>query len=200
MILWSDEATFNLNGTICTRNKVTYAYQNPHIVIQKKLKSPSLCVWAAVFSGGIIGPYFFNSTVNQENYLDMLGDYLLPEMHSKGLLPGVFFQQDGAPPHWGRSVRDWLDETFPGTWIGRGGPIPWPPRSPDLTPPDFYLWGYLKSKVYARTPETIPQLKKIIEEEMRAIPLEQIQRSCRAVHRRLHKCIKAGGGHIFKWD
>ncbi|KAG8253726.1 hypothetical protein J6590_029299 [Homalodisca vitripennis] len=36
-------------------------------------------------------------------------------------------QQDGAPPHWGKIVRDYLNDTFPGRWIGRDGPIPWPP-------------------------------------------------------------------------
>jgi hypothetical protein len=33
-------------------------------------------------------------------------------------------------------------------WIGRGGSITWPPRSPDLTPLDFFLWGYAKNIVY----------------------------------------------------
>jgi hypothetical protein len=61
----------------------------------------------------------------------------------------VTFQQDGAPPHFGNVVRDTLDSEFPGRWIGRTGPIPWPPRSPDLTPPDFFLWGYVKDKVFA---------------------------------------------------
>uniref|UniRef100_A0AAX7UMF9 Uncharacterized protein n=1 Tax=Astatotilapia calliptera TaxID=8154 RepID=A0AAX7UMF9_ASTCA len=50
-----------------------------------------------------------------------------------------FFQQDGAPPHYGCQVRAFLDEQFPGKWIGRRGPVEWPPRSPDLTPLDFYL-------------------------------------------------------------
>jgi hypothetical protein len=35
-----------------------------------------------------------------------------------------------------------------GRWIGRGGPIAWPPRSPDLTPLDIFLWGYVKNTVY----------------------------------------------------
>ena len=30
----------------------------------------------------------------------------------------------------------------------RGGPISWPPRSPDLTPIDFY-WGYIQDIVYS---------------------------------------------------
>jgi len=48
---------------------------------------------------------------------------------------------DGAPGHWAKDVRDLMDINFPDKWIGRGGPIPWPPRSPDLTPPDFFSVG-----------------------------------------------------------
>jgi hypothetical protein len=33
-----------------------------------------------------------------------------------------------------------LDVKFPGRWIGRGGPIAWPPRSPDLTPLDIFFF------------------------------------------------------------
>jgi hypothetical protein len=65
------------------------------------------------------------------------------------LQPTVIFQQDGAPPHWGRIVRDYLDATFPNRWLGRNGPLAWPPRSPDIAPLDFFLWGYVKDKVYA---------------------------------------------------
>ncbi|GBM96102.1 hypothetical protein AVEN_29504-1 [Araneus ventricosus] len=53
----------------------------------------------------------------------------------------VIFQQDGAPPHYGNIVREFLDTTFPQRWISRGAVMAWPPRSPDITPLDFYLWG-----------------------------------------------------------
>lgn len=36
-------------------------------------------------------------------------------------------------------------QEYPICWIGRGGPVLWPPRSPDLTHLDFFLWGYLKN-------------------------------------------------------
>ena len=62
--------------------------------------------------------------------------------------PQVIFQQDGAPPHWGLEVRQFLNETFSDRWIGRDGPILWPPRSTDITPLDFFLWGcYVKDMV-----------------------------------------------------
>ena len=44
---------------------------------------------------------------------------------------------------------------------GRGGPLEWPARSPDLTPMDFWLWGYLKEKVCAHNPKTVVQLQVI---------------------------------------
>jgi hypothetical protein len=56
---------------------------------------------------------------------------------------------DGAPAHFDRVVRDHLHERFHERWIGRGGPVSWPPRSPDLPPLDLYLWGHLKTVVYA---------------------------------------------------
>jgi hypothetical protein len=46
-----------------------------------------------------------------------------------------------------------LDMHFPWRWVGRDGPIPWPPLSSDITPLDFLLWGYVKDIVY-RTPVT----------------------------------------------
>ena len=45
------------------------------------------------------------------------------------------------------NVRRWLSQRFP-LWIGRGGTTPWPPRSPDLNPMDYFVWGFLKSEVY----------------------------------------------------
>ena len=70
-----------------------------------------------------------------------------------------YFQHDGAPPHYGCYVSQWLDENVPRKWIGRHGPIEWPARSPDLTPPDFILWGLMKDLVYREKPRTIQELK-----------------------------------------
>ncbi|EFN69121.1 hypothetical protein EAG_14837, partial [Camponotus floridanus] len=55
------------------------------------------------------------------------------------------FMHDGAPPHYTGIVREYLTNNFGNKWIGRGGPIPWPARSPDLNPLDFFFWGHLKT-------------------------------------------------------
>ena len=76
--------------------------------------------------------------VNATIYKDMLDLYAIPQLSD--LQQTVIFQQDGAPPHWTLEVRRTLDKIFPSRWIGRGGPIAWPPRSPDMTPMDFFLY------------------------------------------------------------
>ncbi|GBP49168.1 hypothetical protein EVAR_46186_1 [Eumeta japonica] len=63
-------------------------------------------------------------------------------------------KQDGCPAHYARSVREYLDEEFPGRWIGRSGPISWPGRSPDLNPLYFFYWGAVKEKVYSKAIES----------------------------------------------
>jgi len=55
----------------------------------------------------------------------------------------MWFQQDGAPPHNANVVKDRLNQQYPSRWLGTNGPIKWPLRSPDLTPLDFFSWGYL---------------------------------------------------------
>ena len=61
----------------------------------------------------------------------------------------MFSMHDGAPAHFSLSDRGHFDAHYPGCWIGRGGLIAWPPRSPGLNPLDFHLWGHLKSSVYS---------------------------------------------------
>jgi len=46
------------------------------------------------------------------------------------------------------TLREYLNESFPCRWLDRGEPVAWPPRSPDLTPLDYYLWGHMKTLVY----------------------------------------------------
>ena len=75
----------------------------------------------------------------------MLEDFAFPDLAQ--MEDDVIFQQDGAPPHWGLRMRASLDQHLPGQWIGRGGPTPWPARSPDMTPLDFF-GGYVKECVY----------------------------------------------------
>ncbi|GFU84978.1 DUF4817 domain-containing protein [Trichonephila clavipes] len=58
-----------------------------------------------------------------------------------------------------RAIIDLLKDTFGDHLISRFGPVNWPPRSCDLTPLDYFLWGYVKSLVYADKPQTLDHLE-----------------------------------------
>ena len=69
----------------------------------------------------------------------------------------------------GRDVATFLGETFPGLWVWRGSPTAWPPRSPDLTPLDFFAWGFIKDVVYRRKVWDLADLRQRIIEAVELI-------------------------------
>ncbi|KAJ4429909.1 hypothetical protein ANN_22113 [Periplaneta americana] len=84
----------------------------------------------------------------------------------------TYHLQDGATNHTARISMDAVNTLFPGRVISQNGDIAWPPRSPDLTVCDFFLWGHIKIKVFGgNPPRTIPALKQRIREEIAAIPV-----------------------------
>lgn len=105
----------------------------------------------------------------------MLKDYFYPLLQKKRIHNRVIFQQDGAPPHYEKEVRAWLTKKFPGRWIGRRGAIEWAPRSPDLSPVDFFLWGYLKQKVYSTEIPNMEILKQRIIEYTELIESDMLE-------------------------
>jgi len=68
------------------------------------------------------------------------------------------YQQDGATCHISNASMREIESFFKDRIISKNI---WPPRSPDLTPADFFLWGLLKGKVYKNTPRIIEQLKTL---------------------------------------
>ncbi|GFW54498.1 uncharacterized protein TNCV_1608621 [Trichonephila clavipes] len=71
----------------------------------------------------------------------------------------LWFQQNGATCHTACAIIDLLKHTFGDRLISRFGPVNWPQRSCYLTPLDYFLWGYVKSLVYAETPQTLDHLE-----------------------------------------
>ena len=77
----------------------------------------------------------------------LLGRFLMPEIKAHNL-HDILFQQDGATCHTARETMNLLRSRFGEQFMFRLGPVDWPPRSCDITPLDFYLWGYVKSKCF----------------------------------------------------
>jgi hypothetical protein len=124
----------------------------------------------------------------------MLQQFVVPQVED--LQPTVIFQQDGAPPHWGRIVRDCLGATFPNLWLGRDGQLAWPPRSPDITPLDFVLWGYGKDKVYATKVTGDEDLNTLIMDVITTINIGMLARIWKELEFRLDVLRATQGAHI----
>jgi hypothetical protein len=89
-----------------------------------------------------------------------------------------------------------LREMFPGKLFSLRGDVGWPAHSPDLAPCDFFLWDYLKSKVYTHRPENLQALKVAIRREIAANPPAITERVMRAFRNRLEECITNDGHHL----
>ena len=118
-----------------------------------------------------------------------------------GLLPtcrAVWYLTKPSVEHYAVIVQNRLNEKLNGRWIGRRGAIEWPARSPDLTPCDFFLWGYLKNKVYGQRIRDIHHLKERITHFVNELNTDKelLRRVCRSVAARIEDCIAAKGDHF----
>ena len=123
----------------------------------------------------------------------MLEEYFYPIIQQKRMTKKIIFQQDGAPAHFSKAVRSWLNNKFPDRWIGRGGPISWAPRSPYLTPLDFFLWGHVKTNVYKTKVQDIDDLKARITQEIKTIKTETLHNVFSEISKRMNSCISVEG-------
>ena len=115
-----------------------------------------------------------------------------------GAFRNLWWVQDGAPAHRLVAVRERLRELFGQRVIALYHNVEWSPRSPDLTPCDFFLWGYLKSKVYTSPPVDLADLQYRISNEVDALRNSPatIRRVVQAMLQRCQLCIVRDGGHV----
>ena len=144
--MFTDEATFHVSGQANTPNCPIWKTENPHVSYELERASPKESVWCGVTSEKVYRPFFLvEETVRAVNYVDMIEQYVVPQLQQDEILDTIIYQQDGTPPHWVIIVREQLKHIFNDRWCGHDRPIPWPPNSPDLTASDFFVWGYIYS-------------------------------------------------------
>ena len=199
--LFTDEAQFNRDGFFNCRNCHIWARHNPRVIFQRHYQQRfAVNVWAGILDDHVIGPYLLPPRLNGVRYRVFI-EQVLPELLEDVPLHThhqMWMQLDVAPAHFSAQVRRVLSVTYPGRWIGRGGPVAWPPRSPDLTPLDFFLWGHIKSLVY-ETPvpdeETLLARILVASDEVREMP-DVSGRVRQSFLHRCNACIECGGRHF----
>ena len=191
-IWYSDESNFNLNQTTNIHNKRYYSMKNEFRKIQVQKKGKSISVWAAINAEGKIVFEIYEGIQTAENYKERLErNFPLMEMDSH------WFQQDGASIHTATIVSTHLNKVCKRRWIGlESNRLFWPPYSPDLSPLDFFLWGYVKDLVFGNNPETTDDLKEKIIQTLNSIPPEMIAKACLSVNERCLNCIEREGERI----
>uniref|UniRef100_UPI00358E2E41 uncharacterized protein n=1 Tax=Myxine glutinosa TaxID=7769 RepID=UPI00358E2E41 len=202
-VWFSDEAHFLLCGHVNSKNNVFWGTQAPDEVLQRPLHSVKCTAWVAISKHGIIGPFWFEDadeeavTVTKERYIVVLNKFWRGLGRRRGMNRDVqWFQQDGATPHTANVTMEWLDHRFPDRLISRRREPELSPHSPDLNPPNFYLWGFLKDHVYENRPQSISELKVAITQKIRAIRKEECVRVIDNFARRLQVCLRRKGGHL----
>ncbi|GFX10918.1 pro-Pol polyprotein [Trichonephila clavipes] len=145
--LFSDEAHFWLNCYVNKQKCRILSEANPQVYVETPLHREKLTVWCALWAGGIIGPYFFK---NDEGHNVTVN---------------------------ARATIDLLKDTFGDRLIPRFRPVNWPPISCDVTPLDYFLWGYVKSLVYADKPQTLDHLEDNIRRVIADIRPQMLKKS-----------------------
>ncbi|GFU72870.1 uncharacterized protein TNCV_4909991 [Trichonephila clavipes] len=205
-ILWSDGAHFHLRGTVNTHNCRIWDTENPRTFSKRFHFTHRKLVWCGFTATFILGPFFFEETtrngpvtctVTARRYKNMLDNFVAPQMLQHQCLDSITFMQDGAPPHIGLCVQQFLRQHFTNDRvISRAFPTAWPPRSPDLNPCDFWLWGYLKNLVYRGCLITLADLKDSITLHVRSISVDQLRSAVEQTLHRLQILHLEEGNHI----
>lgn len=132
------------------------------------------------------------NTIKSERYCSDILHAFIGQMTSDEINYS-WFQEDGATAHTSGRSMHFFKEIFGDRIISKDV---WPPHSPDLNPPDFYLWRAAKSAVYQDRPCTLDDLQAAITAFIQSISSEQLIAVFRNKIRRVQACIDAKGGHF----
>jgi hypothetical protein len=157
-------------------------------------------VWVGTVGDCFVGPHVLSHRLTGNPCRDfplhyppkLLEDVQLVAEHGCGTCMMVF-----------RAVRDVLSNTSHDRWIDTGGPTAWPPRStPDLNPPDFYLWRHLNTLVYAAPVDNEVTLHHRIVDACQTIRSYPgiFERMWQSLMRRVEACIESHAGQVYSFS
>jgi hypothetical protein len=163
-VWFSDEMHFHLDGVANKQNVQFLSSENPR-VIHEVHHAPKITVWVTVSSHGLLGPIFFEETLNSERCLSMLRNPFVPHLFATSLpLQTQWFLQDKARPHTADVVLDFLHDISDLRVISNRFPnhFAYGQNCADLNPCDYFLWGFLKEKGFPKKLQTIMELGTLI--------------------------------------
>ncbi|CAH1981761.1 unnamed protein product [Acanthoscelides obtectus] len=179
-IVFSDESRFCLgmhDGRARVRRR-RGERRNPQFFVERHVHHiVGVMVWGAIAYGSRSPLIFIRDNMNAQRYIhEVLEPHLLPYLDT---LADPTFQQDNVRPHVARVTIDFFqhnDVTL----------LPWPPRSPDLSPIE-HVWDMMGRRLLnlQRPPQTLEALREQLVVAWNEIPQEDIDHLIRSMPRRV---------------
>ena len=108
----------------------------------------------------------------------------------------MWFQQDSAICHKACVTMDLLRDEFGEHFISHSGPINWLPRSSELSPLYYFLWGNVKARVYTDKLASTDALDDNIEAYIREITAEMLESLCQKWTKRMDQLRRSCCQHL----
>lgn len=191
--LFTDEKDFDLHPRVNKKNDVVWAEDDSEVPSAKRVThSPSTKVWGGFSASGKTSLIFYEGTVNQGKYLDIMAKMLPQAREMFGNVVWTY-QHDGASAHKSRAANNWLEGHVP-RYITSGPGGEWPGCSPDLNPIEN-LWSIMTSDVYAKDSKTVEALKRRIKNAWQRIEPETLRKLAFSMRNRLREVVANQGGN-----
>lgn len=189
-IIWSDESRFLL----FQNDAHHWVWRRPHekydincLIPTVKSGNQGIMVWGC-FTKNKIGPLIqVSGRITGSVYINILNNNLLPFIDELGTNLNYIFQDDNAPVHRAKVVKEWIEENEITN-------ILWPAQSPDLNPIE-HLWDVLERKVrkHKPHPKNLNELMVILEEKWYEIEPEILENLVESMPRRIQAVIDSNG-------
>lgn len=187
-VVFTDEKRFSLDGPDGCRYYWHDLRKEPKVISRRPQGGGGVMVWGAISYSGAVQIIFIEGSLNAQKYLELMQS-VRGIIRNKMDTDEFIFQQDNAPAHSARVVKQWFDES--GTTL-----LPWPPLSPDLNIIEN-VWGWLSRKIYSDGKQfnNKQQLKVAIREAWEELPLEFVQNLYNSLPNRMLEVISKNGNH-----
>lgn len=182
-IVFSDESRFELSPDDQRRRvwrRPGQRWETHLTVYRHTARQVGVMVWGAISFHSRTPLVVISGTLTAQRYVDLiLRPVLLPFMSSH---PGLIFQQDNARPHTARVSTACLSACCT---------LPWPARSPDLSPIE-HVWDMMGRSLHPAS--DVQDLTRQLDRIWHDIPQEDIRQLYNSMPSRISACISARGG------
>jgi len=198
VLVFSDKKNWTVDQARNARNDRYLAYNVCNVPSINETKHPSSAMMLGVVTsdGKRMPPYWFPKglKIGTKEYLDVMSNVVKPWLEASYPSGNYVWQQDSAPGHKAKVVQDWCRTSLSNFWPWKL----WPPSSPDCSPLDYGIWGYIKSRACSTPHPNIDSLKASVEEEWATMSNDYVIKVCKAFRPRIEAMIAANGGHFEK--